>query len=212
MKSSISQWLHDATAFLKKMVLRPGEFWNEVADHPGDDTMHLTFRYLMPLAAVPAVAHLIGWGIVGRTYRTWGMVTTVRDWSKAFSNGFSTFLAAVITVWVTAFLADRLAGSFRSERNFIQSFRLIVYAMTPVLLGGIFNLIPSIAMIGSVVALFSVVLLYTGIPLMKRTHEESRTSYLLVVLVLLLVCYNVSHLVLKGLFDLIFSVHSVASV
>lgn len=211
MKTSVSEWFSNAFAFLKKMVQKPAEFWNEVADYPGDDTMHLTFRYLMPMAAIPAVANLIGWGIVGRTYRTWGMVTTVRDWSKAFSFGFSSFLAAVITVWVAAFLADRLAGSFRSEKNFIQSFRLMVYAMTPVLLGGVFNLIPSISMVGSVIALYAVVLLYTGIPLMKRTHEESRTSYLLVVMVLLLICYNVSHLVLNGLFDLIFGVHSVAS-
>ncbi len=212
MKSSFKDGLNSSMVFLRKMILRPTQFWTEVADAPGDDTGRLTFRYLMPLAAIPAISHIIGWGLIGRTYRTWGYVTTVRDWGKAFSNGFSSFVVVLVTVFMAAFIADRLAYSFRSERNFIQSFRLMAFTMTPVLIGGIFNLVPSIAIIGSVVSLYAVVLLYTGIPLMKRTHEASRTSYLLVLIAVMLVCYNVSHLLVKGVLDLLFGVHSGAAV
>jgi hypothetical protein len=200
---SFRQKTIDFFKFLIELHRHPSQAWNQIAEVPGDDVTPLTIRYLLPMASVPAICHLIGWGLIGKTTHTWGLVTTERSWGIALSMGISTFLASVATVFLVAFTADKLSYSFRSDRNFIQTFRLMVYTLTPVWIGGVFNLVPAISWIGTVVALFSVVLLYTGIPIMKRTHPESRTSYFFVMILGLLVSYNLLFTILKSLLRLI---------
>jgi len=80
-------------------------------------------------------------------------------------------------VWVLALIIDGLAPKFGSEKNFIQSLKLVAYAMTPGWIAGILNILPSLVMLAGLASLYGLYLLYIGLAPMKNPPAEKQASY-----------------------------------
>lgn len=212
MVSELKEKLQGFIRFLRVIILHPRNAWIQLSDvdavdegnhkpfrHVWPDVKRLMLRVALPLSLIPALANVIGWGLIGRTYRSWAISTTVKDWDYAFSKGLVSLLTSMAAIFLVALAIDQIAPSFRSEKNFLRSFKLIVYSWIPVWIGGIFNLIPAVAWISNIVSLYALVLLYTGLPVMKRTHDESRTSYFVIIALAMAVVYNLLYMVLGAI-------------
>ncbi len=160
----------------KNICLDPKNEWPKIAEEQ-TDAASLYTGYAMILAAIPAIAMLIG------------------------SLGSGIVLAAVAYViglailYVVSIIVNLLAPTFDGTKNDINALKVVVYAMTPGWLAGIFNIIPFvgplIALLGS---LYGIYLLYLGLaPLMKNPQDKSIGYTALIV-----VCYIVLTVVIMG--------------
>jgi hypothetical protein len=87
-------------------------------------------------------------------------------------------------VYVVALLADALAPSFDGQKNPMQSLKLVAYSMTASWVGGVFNIIPVLGWLLSILAAFyGIYLLYLGSSVMMKVPEGKAAGYTAVVVI-----------------------------
>ncbi|HEX7930777.1 MAG TPA: Yip1 family protein, partial [Sphingomicrobium sp.] len=92
-------------------------------------------------------------------------------WS--LSTALVSFVMAIVSVFVLAFIADQLAPKFGGVSDKANAFKLVAYGYTASWLAGIFGIIPSLAFF-SLLGLYSLYLLYTGAtPLLKVPQDKA---------------------------------------
>jgi hypothetical protein len=177
------------------ILLRPKQTWPVIAAEPADVASIYT-GYVVILAAIPAIAGFIGWTLVGTgafgvTYHLPVLAGALR-----MLLGYALSLAMV---FVLALIVDALAPTFGGTKSQIQALKLVAYASTAGFVGGIFNLIPSLGVLGLLAAFYSIYLLYTGIPVLMHCAPGKAGAYTAVVIV----CAIVAGIVLGALLALV---------
>ena len=161
----------------KSILLQPRDTW-PIIEAEQADVAGLYTRYLMVLAAIPAVCGFIGMSLIG--VGAFGVSLRVPLLS-GLVNMVVSYALSLVGVFVLALIVDALAPTFGGQKNPIQALKLAVYASTAALLGGVFSLLPMLAMLGLLAALYSVYLLYTGLPVLMRNPPEKTVTYTVVV-------------------------------
>jgi hypothetical protein len=179
----------------RKILLTPKNEWPVIeAEKAGHAKVLLS--WLLPLSLIPAVASLIGFGIIGYSVGT----VHIASMNLGLRQALLQLASMLGGAYLTAFIINALAEKFASEKNLDQAFALIAYAYTPACLGGIFQLIPSLAFIGSLAGLYSLYLLFIGLPFLMKTPPEKNTSYFVVSLLCVIVVSIVFSVVLAAIF------------
>jgi hypothetical protein len=163
----------------KNILLTPKTEWDKIDGETPDTTKILT-TYVIPLAAIGAVAAFIGWGLIGYSY--WGA-----DMGWGIKMALISLISGVASTYILALVIDALAPTFKSEKNFGKSFQLAAFSYTAGWVGAVFNIIPSIAVIGSLAGLYGLYLLYLGLPKLKKTPTEQVTGYFVASLITMIV-------------------------
>jgi hypothetical protein len=163
------------------ILTKPKLEW-PVINNEQPNTMKLIFGYALILALIPAIASFISTGLIG--VRVMGY--SYRSFSGGITQGLTQFLTAVIGVYLLALIIDMLAPSFRSEKNFGKSLQLAVYASTAQWVAGIFMMIPGLRWLAMVAGLYSIYLVYTGLPVMKKTPQDQVVVYVVVSILVML--------------------------
>jgi hypothetical protein len=174
----------------KNIIMTPKTEWAVVAaEEP--NAMQILTGYVIPLALIPAVASVIGYGVIGRgmgTSLTWGI-----------GMGVISFVSTVLGVYLTAFVVDFLAPNFGSQKNFGRAMQLVAYAYTPAWVAGILNIVPAIGILASLAGLYGLYLMYLGFPHTMKTPEDKIIIYLIVAIVALLVIYMILGAILTAI-------------
>ena len=176
----------------KKILLTPKTEWDVINSETPNIQSILT-TYVIPLIAIGAVASFIGWGLIGDSY--WGASI-----ERGIKQALVLLIAGIASTFILAFVIDALAPSFNSEKNFGKSFQLAAYSYTAGWVGSVFNIIPSIAIIGTLAGLYGLYLLYLGLPKLKKTPQEQVTGYFVASLVTMIVASFVVALILTKIF------------
>ena len=73
-------------------------------------------------------------------------------------------------------LASVLAPTFGGQSNLVQGLKLAVFGGTPMMLAGVFNLLPALSIIGLLVALYSLYVMYLGLPVLMSSTAWALNS------------------------------------
>jgi hypothetical protein len=168
----------------KNIIVQPAREWDVISMETPNSNQIIT-GYVLPLAGAAALAAFIGYAFVG--INMFGVRVAGIDWG--IYQALTILIGAIVSVYLTAVIIDALAPSFQSEKNFNRSLQLVAYSFTPAWLGGLLALIPSLAFIGSLFGLYSLYLLYIGLPKLKKTPADKQTGYFIVSLVVCIVVY-----------------------
>jgi hypothetical protein len=107
----------------KNIIMTPKTEWPAIASEQ-PVVGQIISGYVIPLALIPAVASILGFGLIGR-----GMVAS---FSWGIAMGIIGFVVAVGGVYLTAYVIDFLAPNFGSQKNFGRAMQLVAYSYTPV--------------------------------------------------------------------------------
>lgn len=183
----------------KNILISPAKEWDVIAGEEPDVNKIFT-GYVIPLAGAAAVAAFIGYGLIGFNmlgYRMGGI-----DWG--LYQALVSFIVSVCSVFLTAFVIDALAPSFGSEKNFGRSFQLVAYSYTAGWIGGLFQILPVIAFLGTILSLYGLYILYIGMPKLKYTPADKHIGYFVVTLIVLIAVYIVIGLILSAIMEPMF--------
>lgn len=176
---------------VKNILITPKTEWPKIAGEEQTLSSVIT-SYVLPLALVGAACTFIGYGFIGvdlGIFRMKGM-----DWG--IKMAIIQIVSAIVGVIVTAFVVDALAPSFGSEKNINKSAQLVAYGYTAAFVGAFFNILPAIAIIGSLLGLYGIYLMYLGLGPLKKTPEDKKVVYLVVTILVLIVVYFVIGMIL----------------
>lgn len=161
----------------KRILLDPKPEWDRIAAEPA--TVGAVLRgWVLPLAAIGPVAGLIGALVFG--YSLFG-VTYRPPVGATIGGAVVQYVMTIIGVSLLAFLINVLAPTFSATKDSVQAYKVAAYSGTAAFLSGIFGLLPAIAWLG-ILGLYSVYLLYLGLPRLMKAPAEKALSYTVVVI------------------------------
>ena len=172
----------------KNILLQPKTEWPVIAGEQAT-TSSLYTGYIIPLAAIGPIASIIGWSVFGFSVPFVGSIRYPIGISVR--NGVVIYALSLVGVFVLALIIDALAPTFGGQKNQIQALKTSAYSYTAAWVAGIFNLIPSIALLGLLAALYSCYLLFLGLPVLMKAPEDKAVGYTAVVIIVAIVLYFV---------------------
>ena len=168
---------------VKNILLTPKTEWPVIATET-TSTSGLMLGYVAPLAAIPAICGYVGsmllFGMLGMSSMI-GLMAAVLGYVMSF-----------VGVFVIAFIINLLAPTFGGEKNQANAIKVAVYSFTAAWIVGVFSLIPFIGVLGSLLGLYSIYLMYVGLPVLMKAPVDKSIGYTAVVFVAAIVFYIVT--------------------
>ena len=183
----------------KNILVSPKTEWDVIANEEPNVNKIFT-GYVIPLAGAAAIAAFIGYGLIGINM----LGIQMKGVNYGFYYALNSFIVTICSVFITAFVVDALAPSFNSEKNFGRSFQLVAYSYTAGWVGGLFQILPAIAFLGTILSLYGLYILYLGMPKLKGTPADKHIGYFVVTIIVLIAVFIVIGLILNAIFQPMF--------
>jgi hypothetical protein len=164
----------------KNILLTPNTEW-PVIEQEQTSTGNLLTGYVMPLAAIGAIAGFIGGSIVGTTIPFVG--TYRAPFLAGITSAVFVFVMAIVGVLILAFIINALAPTFGGQKNSMQALKVAVYSYTPAWIAGVLNILPALGILGILAGLYGIYLLYLGLPFLMKAPQDKAAGYTAVVVV-----------------------------
>ncbi|RAK52239.1 Yip1 family protein [Phenylobacterium deserti] len=166
------------------VLTAPTRAWDVIEAEPSS-VPNLYLRLVAPLAAIPAICGFVGLLLFGVGVFDVGMRPPL---GVALAEMLAAYVLALVEVYVLALIIDVLAPSFGGVRSRLQAFKLAAYSGTALWVSGVFLLYPPVGeLLGLLGGLYSLYILYVGLPRMMSVVPQRRLSYFAVVLLAILV-------------------------
>ena len=174
----------------KNIIMTPKTEWPVIAGEE-PNIGQIIKGYVVPLALIPAVASIIGWGVIG---------SGVTSFSLGLARGLVQLGVAIISVYVIAYVVDFLAPNFGSQKSLGRAVQLVAYSSTPGWVAGILNIIPVLSLLVTLASLYGLYVMYLGLPHTMKTPQDKVVVYLVVVIVVVVVTYLIIGAILGAIF------------
>lgn len=183
----------------KNIVLSPKTEW-PVIDGEATTVGSLYSGYIVPLALIGPIAGWIGMSVFGLRIPFTG--TTIRmPMGTGLGQAVLRFVLALISVYILALIIDALAPSFGGTKNMLQALKVSAYSSTAAWLAGIFGIFPAISWL-AILGLWSLYLLYTGLPVLMKSPPEKSLGYTLVVIIAAIVLFILVGMIVGAAFGM----------
>ncbi len=164
---------------VKGILLHPRGTWAAISSEP-TTTADLYLRYIAPLAGLAALTRLIGVAFVGFPAIARPPFWTVLVWAALY------FVFELLAVDVIAFVIDWVGPRLgcpecEGPPRHIQALKVAAYARTPLWIAGLALIIPALEVVAITIgALYSIYLLWLGIPELMKAPKHRMPVYVLV--------------------------------
>ncbi len=166
---------------IKNILLSPKTEWQKI-DAETTNPQQLLMSYVLPLAAIGALGSILqGFLFPAAAGLNFFLMTAVVS-----------LLASTISYYISAYIIDMLAPTFKSEKDLNKSAQLVAYSRTPSFIAGLLTFIPVIGwLLGIAGMVYGVYLMYLGLEPLKKTPEDQKVVYLIVAFLIIIVLYFV---------------------
>lgn len=182
---------------VKGMLLEPRATWKEIDSEftkPGE----IWGKYVVPLAAIAPIALTLGLLMFGQTIAFTSLTSSV-SLTSAITAGIGSYVLALLMVFVLSRIISLLAPGFGGQRNDVQGLKAAAYSSTASWVGGIFFLLPALWLVSLIFSLYSLVLLYIGLPILMKVPKDRAMGYTAVVIIVAIVVFLIKQAVLTAL-------------
>lgn len=175
---------------VKNILISPKTEWPRIAAEPASVASLFT-GYAMIVAALPAIATLIGMVLIGASI------------PFAIAQVAVSYIIGLGVVFAVSFIANELAGAFGGTKNQVQATKIAVYAATPGWIIGILAIIPQLAvlliLLGFLALIYAGYLIYLGAMPVMRVPEDKAVIYAVVTIVAWIVIYWILLIIIAGI-------------
>ena len=162
---------------LKGILLQPGTTWKAIE---GEFTKPAALYkgWVLPLALIGPICGALGtlvfglnFGVVGSYRLPIATIATI----AAVDYGLS-----IVAVFALSMLISLLAPTFGGQKNDVQGLKVAAYGSTPWFVAGVFQLLPQLALVGILVSLYTVYLVFSGVPIVMKPAKDQAMGYAIV--------------------------------
>jgi hypothetical protein len=165
----------------KAILMTPKQEWAVIDTEPLN-VSELLIGYVLPLTAIGAIARFIGFSMIG----TMGFRLPI---GTGISMAITSFVLSVIGVFVVAWVINALAPTFGAVQSMPQAIKLSAYSMTAAWVAGIFYILPFLAIVALIGALYSLYLFWVGLPVLMKVPADKVVPYVVVIFVACVVVF-----------------------
>lgn len=162
---------------VKGILLQPGSTWKTI-DGEFTKPTALYRRWVLPLALIGPICWAIGTLVFGMSF---GVVGFYRlPLQSILTIAVADYVMSVVGVFALALIISLLAPTFGGQRNDVQGLKVAAYASTAWFVAGVFQLLPQLALVRILVSLYSVYLVFSGVPIVMRPSKDQAMGYAIV--------------------------------
>jgi hypothetical protein len=177
--------LNKLVARAKAILLTPKSEWPVIASE-STTVADLYKGYIIPLAAIPAIFGFLKMSVIGTT------VVFAGTYRVGIGAGLTSmvlgYVLSLVMVYVMGLIIDALAPTFGAQKNNIQALKTMAYAYTASWVAGVAQILPGIGMLVVIVGgIYSIYLLYLGLPHTMKCPPEKAGGYTAVAIVIAIV-------------------------
>jgi len=170
---------------VKGILLKPQSTWQEIKTET-TTIKNLYTSYAGILAIIPPLASLIGMSLIGvsflgMTYRT--------PFGSGLVYAIVQYILSLIGLYVLSMIINMLAPHFASRQDMVSAMKVAVYSYTPSWIASILFIIPALSPIAMILSLYSLYLIYVGLPILMETPKEKTLVYFIVVIIVSLLVF-----------------------
>lgn len=177
---------------LNKIILRarallvsPRTEWPVIAAEPAT-VQNLYREYIMIVAAIPPVCQFVKTSILG--YAWHGFRIYRLGIGAGLTAAIVQYVVSLLGVYVLAVIIEALAPNFAGESNRIQALKVAGYSYTASWIAGCAQILPGLyGLVALAGAIYSVYLLYLGLPSTMKVLPERAGGYTAVTVIIALI-------------------------
>lgn len=172
----------------KNIIVQPKAEWAVIDSEPAT-VGGLYSGYVIPLSLVSALCAMLGMVLFGISLPFLGSIKM--PLGTALGGAAVRFVAGLIGIYILALVIDALAPTFGGTKNSLQALKVATYSYTAAWVFSILAIIPALAIVGGLLGLYSLYLLYTGLPVLMKSPPEKAFGYtalVVIVGIILAVC------------------------
>ena len=181
---------------ITNICLNPKTEW-PVIEAETHSVADLYKNYIIILSAIPVLASFIGMTMFGINIPFFGSIRT--PMGMGLTNMVLSFGMGLISIYVISLIVDALAPSFGGEKNPMQALKVVAFAFTPAWVAGILNIIPSLGIIVLVASLYSIYVMYLGLPILMKAPQEKAVAYTVVSVICAIVFSIISGIIVASI-------------
>ncbi|NGY05238.1 Yip1 family protein [Solimonas terrae] len=165
---------------LWQLLIAPRIAWQQIACEP-QTTRELYARHVLPLAAIGPACSFIGMSLIGIDVPRLGHYRVPLP--SGLAHALVSYGLTLFAVFVLAKLIDAFSAHFSARPDAMQAIKLSAYAATPAWLGGLFHLLPALSLLATAAGLYSLYLLYLGLPPLMQAPPGQAGRYAAAVII-----------------------------
>jgi hypothetical protein len=183
----------------KAILLTPKGEWPVIAAEPAD-AKGIYMGYVVPLAALPAIASFLKLSIIGTGLMFLG--TFRLPIGMGLSSAITSYVLSLLSVFILALIINALAPSFGGTKDSVQALKTAAYSHTAAWIGGIGTIIPGVGWLLALAGgIYSIYLLYAGLTHTMKAPAEKTTGYTVVIVLVAVVLYFVAAAVTGSIYS-----------
>jgi Yip1-like protein len=162
---------------LKGILLQPGATWKAI-DGEFTKPAALYKGWVLPLALIGPICGALGTLVFGLNF---GVVGTYRVPIQTLATiAVVDYGLSIVGVFVLSMIISILAPTFGGQKNDVQGLKVAAYGSTPWFVAGVFQLLPQLALVGILVSLYTVYLVFSGVPIVMKPAKDQAMGYAIV--------------------------------
>ncbi len=174
---------------VKNILMTPKTEW-EVINGETATPMSLMTSYVLPLAVIGSLGGIVGFFIGA----------SILGIKFAIGTAVVGLIVSMLAFFASSYIVDMLAPSFTSEKDLGKSAQLVAYSGTATAVASLLSFIPFIGwLIGILGWGYGIYLMYLGLGPLKKTPEDKKVVYLLVIFVIWAAIYFILIAILGGI-------------
>ena len=181
----------------KNLIVSPKTEWPRIDAEPATVSGIYT-SYVMILAAIPAVALALGLFLfVPRGVSAYGIVFGITT-TSIIVGALLNYGMTLVSVYVIGLIIDFLAPHFGSTKDPLKAFKVAAYYPTALWIASILLIIPGIGFLAMIVGgIYSLYLLYLGLPILMKTPADKTPAYFGVTLIAAIVVLGIMNAIVN---------------
>jgi len=181
----------------RSLLVSPRTEWPVIAAEPAT-VPDLYRNYIMILAAIPPVCGFVKISLLG--YAWHGFKVYRGSIGAGLTAAIIEYVVSLVAVYVLAVIIEALAPNFAGQPNRVQALKVAGYSYTASWVAGFAQILPGLyALFALAGAIYSVFLLYLGLPSTMKVVPEQAGGYAAVVAIVALVVGWIISLMMGGI-------------
>lgn len=190
-------------ARVQNILMTPKTEWPVIAAEP-ETTAGLYTRYILIVSALGPIAMFLKSTLIGTTVPFVG--TFRMGMGAGLSMAVLSYVLGLLGIFLFALVINALAPTFGGQKDSVQALKAAAYGATGAWVGGIAQIVPWIGwIIALALAVYSIYLLYLGLPHTMKSPIEKAAGYTAVSIIVAILIYwvimaIVGQVAIRGMF------------
>jgi Yip1 domain len=172
-------------ARVQKLILSPAAEWDVIAGEDAD-VQRIYKNYVGPLIIAAALATAIGLSVIGVNF---GFGTYRLPAGAALGQAILQVILGLAGVYISGLVINALAPQFGGTPDAGQAFKVAAYAPTAAWVASLVTILPQLGIVALLGALYSLYLLFVGLPKLMKPAEDKAIVYTLAVIGVMIVIH-----------------------